>query len=146
MLTRIYLCRSYNPSTCTGRKGKAGRIIAYTQATLVIVPAALVSQWISEIEKCAPELKVTEYLGLGMGLSNPEDVATFAQSVDIVVSTYQVLKGNKRRGAKNKHCYLRRIHWRRVVLDEMQEVDLWRGEGVGEGMGTGREIRNASGG
>ena len=124
MLTRMPLCHSYDPSNRTGRRGKAGRIVAYTQATLVIVPAALVSQWISEIEKCAPELKVTEYLGLDMGLINAEErVAAFTQSVDIVVSTYQVLKGNRRRGAKNKHCYLRRIHWRRVVLDEMQEVD-----------------------
>ena len=121
------MCRSYDPSTCTTGRGRTGQIIAYTQATLVIVLAALVSQWVSEIKKCAPELKVTEYFGVDLihGSGDLEEcLAAFTQSVDIVISTYQVLKGKRRRGAKNKHCYLRRIHWRRVVLDEMQEVGL----------------------
>ena len=121
------MCRSYDPSARATGRGRAGQIIAYTQATLVIVPAALVSQWVSEIKKCAPELKVTEILGVDVihsGGHLDERLAAFTKSVDIVISTYQVLKGKRRRGAKkNKHCYLRRIHWRRVVLDEMQEVD-----------------------
>ena len=117
----------------------------------MIVPTALVSQWVSEIKKCAPELKVTEYLEILETVDLPhsgytvdhleKSLVAFIQSVDIVISTYQMLKGKKRRGAKRKHCYLRQIHWRRVVLDEMQEVHLFRGEWVVRGWG--QNVRSA---
>ena len=156
---RLCVCRSYDRDIST--KGGKPKIIAYTQATLVIVPTALVSQWVSEIKKCAPELKVAEYVEMDfihgrccrvcpVGKCKPRCVhrdcqnrctrghletrlAAFAQSVDVVISTYQVLKG-KKKSKKHvaKHSPLRRIHWRRIVLDEMQEVNLCRRGSVGQ--------------
>ena len=141
----IIVLDSYDAESVTNR------ICGKTSATLVIVPTTLVSQWVAEIKKCAPSLKVAKYVSADLihgrccrihkqckkscehrecqnkrcvGGHLEARLLAFVQSADIIISTYKLLRGKVSGKAKRvtKKCYLSRIHWRRIVLDEMQEV------------------------
>lgn len=127
------------------------RVCGQTSATLVIVPTTLVSQWVAEIKKCAPSLKVAKYVSGDLihgrccrihtqckkscehrecqnkpcVRGHLEDrLLAFARSADVIISTYKVLRGkvSGKRKRFTKKSLLSRVHWRRIVLDEMQEV------------------------
>jgi len=123
-----------------GMEDVFGRAVA-EGGTLIVVPSHLVSQWLCEIEKAAGDsLTVNKYtsenkLHKRCTLSSDQSVKEcldwpggcpgqeghlririqeLANSADIIVTTYAMLKDDK--------IALNRIKWDRVVLDEMQEI------------------------
>ncbi|KAH7101209.1 SNF2 family N-terminal domain-containing protein [Auriculariales sp. MPI-PUGE-AT-0066] len=107
----------------------------WSRATLIVVPASLVSQWAAELKEKVPDLKVLEHAGL----SRPHDTAEFAP-YDAVITSYQTLvaeysnskeigtnDGAKKTSkskttAKPKHSALMQQRWYRVVLDEAHNI------------------------
>lgn len=92
-----------------------------SRSTLVVVPPALVSQWLAEIQKSiggASTLSVAKYTTADLikrdAAGRWRRAAAALASHDLVIATYGALD----------RCTtaLGGIAWRRVVLDEMQEV------------------------
>ncbi|KAK7254945.1 putative tubulin polyglutamylase [Aureococcus anophagefferens] len=129
----------------------AAKPLAASRATLLVLPPALVSQWLDEIRKStvAPGPRVACFVTdedrkalvpercdlRGAGGKKATKREFFVQrraalerlaDHDVVVTTYNALTGpvyDKRRGANNGDAQpLSQIHWHRVVLDEMQMV------------------------
>lgn len=94
-----------------------------SRSTLVVVPPALVAQWMAEVQKSvhgASTLRVAKYTTANLIKRDPAGrwrrAAAALAAHDIVVATY---------GALDKcTTALGGVAWRRVVLDEMQEVPL----------------------
>lgn len=95
-----------------------------THSTLIVVPPALVSQWLAEIKKTAGDAltvdclddKTGEFLRDGRVWNRNLKRASHA---DIVLTTYDAL------GTAKKNTIAKRLHseeWARIVLDEMQEI------------------------
>ncbi|KAL7754181.1 hypothetical protein RI367_000162 [Sorochytrium milnesiophthora] len=110
--------------------------------TLIISPSAISSQWVEEIARHCPALRVFRFHGTSPATSvkgearhddlTPEQLAEY----DVVVTTYDVLKrelhfarAEKERPRRHARKYERktsaivRLKWWRVVLDEAQMVD-----------------------
>ena len=85
-----------------------------THATLIIVPASLISQWENEIVKCAGTGLIVEIVDGQTGDVSRRTDAT--GEADIVLTTYKALV---RRPAA---LVLQGRRWGRIVLDEMQEI------------------------
>ncbi|KAL8954064.1 MAG: hypothetical protein Q9222_000121 [Ikaeria aurantiellina] len=108
-----------------------------SRATLIITPPSILSQWQSELETLAPDLKVTTYDGLRA--EDPDDdgsCITRFTSHDVVLTTYNVLAREIHytghvpdRNFRYTKRYERRlspltqVEWWRVVLDEAQMVE-----------------------
>ncbi|KAI2641841.1 SNF2 family N-terminal domain-containing protein [Hypomontagnella submonticulosa] len=105
-------------------------------ATLIVTPSTLKNQWIFELNKHAPDLRVMVYDGL-KGISAKEDelVPRLAEH-DVVITTYNVLQAEihyaeepPSRSMRNPRKYRRpksplvRISWWRICLDEAQQVE-----------------------
>lgn len=122
------------------------KILARTSATLVIAPAALASQWQRELRRCG--LAVQMFDGEARELWHQEvreakkareaakrrgEVVAKAESrieraarlaaalsqADVVVSSYSVLTDEARKGDTS---VIARMAWRRICLDECQEI------------------------
>ena len=76
--------------------------------TLVIVPRSVVSQWVSELNKFAPQLSVQVWEGKDVPLT-----------ADVVVTTYGRVMNRK---DFEKYTLLHKYSWDRVVLDEAHEI------------------------
>jgi len=80
--------------------------------TLIIAPMSVVSNWMREVQRFAPELRVHVHHGAERLAGEAFERA--ALEADVVITTY---------GLGNRDVdTLRRVHWRRVVLDEAQFV------------------------
>jgi E3 ubiquitin-protein ligase SHPRH len=105
--------------------------------TLIIAPPAISQQWISEINKHAPHLKVVNYQGTtaSQDMTAPE-LEDYLASADIVVSTYNVLASEIFFTQLNPEKSLRRapkyprpksplmtLQFFRVVMDEAQMIE-----------------------
>jgi len=116
-----------------------GTEIRPTRATLIITPPSLKHQWLSELARHAPQLRVMEYEGYGRSCSSPSEeadlVARLAEQ-DVVVTTYSELKSELHfaleppdrptRGERKHHrpkSPLVQLSWWRVCLDEAQEIE-----------------------
>ncbi|GHS99631.1 hypothetical protein AGMMS50276_23630 [Synergistales bacterium] len=82
--------------------------------TLLVIPASLLSNWTSETEKFAPELKYT-IIHTGSGRSNKSEVADDfdKKSADLFITTY---------GMAARLESLREADWDLIVCDEAQAI------------------------
>lgn len=109
-------------------------------ATLIVAPSSLKKQWLSELTKHAPGLRVMLYEGLSQSAREEESkakalIAKLA-SQDVVVTTYNVLTyeldyalgepDRARRAPRKYHrprSPLTQLCWWRVCLDEAQMIE-----------------------
>lgn len=115
----------------------SGANVRQTSATLITAPQAIALQWISEIERHAPQLKVTHYQGIKSHAKKMAGGPTqLLASSDVVVSTYSVLAAeihftqlNPEKSLRGKSKYprpkspLMELQFFRVVMDEAQMIE-----------------------
>lgn len=128
---RLGECRLEAPHICRGGLlcdemglGKTLEIVALIVAnppvqahrpTLIVLPNPLVSQWLVEMEKSAPALRVARFVAESdRATHRPLEVHSL--NFDVVVTTYDVVR-HRQHGEP-----LFRVNWHRIVLDEMQMV------------------------
>jgi len=80
--------------------------------TLVVCPLSVARQWMHEVERFAPGLRV--YLHHGPERLAGDDFAARAREADVVITSYDV--------ATRDVETLGQIHWDRLLLDEAQDV------------------------
>ncbi|PFH60516.1 hypothetical protein XA68_10830 [Ophiocordyceps unilateralis] len=121
-----------------------------TRATLIVTPGALKQQWMSEISRHAPSLKVMHYRGCKN--SQDDDVEEAVRQLadhDIVITTYAVLSAElhfalepPQRARRYERAYPRitsplvRMLWWRLCLDEAQMIE----NGYGQAASVARAI------
>ena len=89
-------------------------------ASLLIVPASLISNWISEIEKFVPDLKVhTAHPGFISSIDTGENKSTVQKNekelnqFDLVITSYALAQ---------RYEWLDVYHWNYLILDEAQAI------------------------
>lgn len=118
-----------------------GRELLATSATLIVAPSSLLDQWLSELNRHAPSLKVLFYPGLKKSAKMKDGSEVSAEHLaeqDVVVTTYEVLRteiwaasDEPLRAMRNEKQYERRksplvqLSWWRVCIDEAQMVENW---------------------
>jgi superfamily II DNA or RNA helicase len=75
--------------------------------SLVVLPKSLVFNWVKEIEKFGPRLRVLDFASAKRGLFRPQDY-------DVVLTTYHVLK--------NELDRLEKVEFDTIILDEAQAI------------------------
>ncbi|KAH7318727.1 putative SNF2 family helicase/ATPase [Stachybotrys elegans] len=114
----------------------AGGLIP-SSATLIVAPESLRAQWVSEISRHAPGLRVKHYQGCKkMTADDPKDIVQELAAYDVVVTTYTVLSAEihfalepPERSRRHERQYERlksplvQISWWRVCLDEAQMIE-----------------------
>ena len=115
-------------------------LVTPSKATLIITPPTILQQWMSELKRHAPSLKVHHYTGIQSGeRSKQEDakvIEELANDYDVVFATYSTLghevhfaedppDRNMRKARKfaRKRSPLVQIQWWRICLDEAQMVE-----------------------
>lgn len=104
-------------------------------ATLIITPPAILGQWITEVNKHAPQLKCFHYRGFSQHTQEEATVEHLLQ-FDVVLTSYDVLSKEIHHATPPPERSLRRakvherrisplvdISWWRVCLDEAQMVE-----------------------
>lgn len=78
--------------------------------TLLVVPMSVVSNWLRESKRFAPELRVLIHHGVER--KSGDDFLLAVEQSDLVITTYALI--HRDLGS------LERVHWGRIVLDEAQ--------------------------
>ncbi|KAK6952260.1 hypothetical protein Daesc_006795 [Daldinia eschscholtzii] len=130
MHTRDNLLNSNNDAAPTAPN------VRPSSATLVVTPATLRRQWVSEFKKHAPHLRVMEYEGLKGVSENEQQLVSELVDHDVVITTYNVLQAEihyaeepPNRSMRHQRKYhrpkspLTQISWWRVCLDEAQQIE-----------------------
>jgi len=108
-----------------------------TGATLVITPPSILQQWISEVKRHAPHLKVMHYEGVkAHNKINASDLLNSLATSDVVISTYSVLAAeinftqlNPTKRLRHESKYPRpkspimMLSWWRILMDEAQMIE-----------------------
>ncbi|TPX15186.1 uncharacterized protein E0L32_004744 [Thyridium curvatum] len=110
-----------------------------TGATLIITPPSLKQQWLSELNRHAPHLRVVVYSGIRASCKDEASEAALVEELaqsDVVVTTYNELRNElyfaldpPSRAMRNERKYhrskspLMQLSWWRVCLDEAQEIE-----------------------
>ncbi|TVY43470.1 putative ATP-dependent helicase [Lachnellula occidentalis] len=114
-----------------------GQNVRPTSSTLIIAPPAIALQWMSEIGKHAPYLRVMHYQGTkAHSKMSPSELLDALASTDIVISSYGVLAAeinftqlNPEKTLRNASKYprpkspLMALQFFRVVMDEAQMIE-----------------------
>lgn len=117
-----------------------GELVKTTPATLIVAPSSLKKQWLSELNKHAPGLRVMHYTGLSQSSRETESKAGALieklRNQDVVVTTYNVLTseldyalGEPDRARRKPRKYhrprspLTQLCWWRVCMDEAQMIE-----------------------
>ena len=132
MLAALILARPFDPAVPdTSANGQlmlqraAKHMPTRVKATLVVVTQAIEAQWVAELRRWAPGLKVARFPADFIGSSNPAARAVrVASSHDVVVTTYDdmTLMARDGLGPGLAKAMREEISWWRVVLDEAQTV------------------------
>jgi hypothetical protein len=93
-------------------KGKGLGLMTAHGPTLVICPTSVAGNWARESERFTPELSVMVHHGATR--SKEADFERLAVASDIVITTYAL--------ATRDRAVLAKVPWRRIVLDEAQNV------------------------
>ncbi|KAK4219515.1 putative ATP-dependent helicase IRC20 [Rhypophila decipiens] len=117
-----------------------GKELLTTPATLIVTPATLLDQWLSELDRHAPALSVMYYPGFKKATKtrDEEELVLEMARHDVVITTYDVLRAevwlttdepsramrNAKRYERPK-CPLVQLSWWRVCIDEAQMVENW---------------------
>ncbi|OAA71573.1 SNF2-related protein [Cordyceps fumosorosea ARSEF 2679] len=121
-----------------------------TRATLIVTPESLRQQWITEIARHAPSLRVIHYQGCRKLEEDEESKAVVKLAAyDVVITTYSVLSQElhfatdpPERSRRFERAYRRpksplvQISWWRVCLDEAQMIE----SGVSQAASVARVI------
>lgn len=113
------------------------RDITDTGATLIVTPESLRRQWVDELSRHAPHLRVTHYSGCEADTHEEEQaLSRELASQDVVVTTYSVLSTElnyvlepPKRPRRHERRYhrpkspLMQLNWWRVCLDEAQMIE-----------------------
>ncbi|RYP12581.1 hypothetical protein DL767_011239 [Monosporascus sp. MG133] len=112
------------------------QIVRPSSATLIVTPATLRRQWVSEFAKHAPNLRVMVYDGMKMFKGDDDDLVTEMAGHDVVITTYNVLQTEihfaeppPERSMRQERRYRRpksplvQLSWWRVCLDEAQQIE-----------------------
>jgi E3 ubiquitin-protein ligase SHPRH len=118
-----------------------GQQLRPISTSLIITPATLLNQWLSEFDKHAPHLRVMHYNGMRKQLRDKHSEAELVDRLanhDVVITTYEVLRGEIHlaidpppRSLRLEKKYERpksplvQLHWWRVCIDEAQMVENW---------------------
>lgn len=107
-----------------------------TGATLIVTPETLKKQWVSEVGKHAPTLRIMVYEGRQKHRETEEELIAEMIHSDIVITTYNVLRTeihfarpeperSRRRERKwaRASSPLVKLSWWRVCLDEAQQIE-----------------------
>ncbi|KHN95378.1 SNF2-related protein [Metarhizium album ARSEF 1941] len=111
--------------------------LATTGATLIVTPDSLRQQWISEMERHAPSLRVKHYQGCKkMRDGDEEAIIDELCGYDVVITTYSALSAElhfafepPERSRRYERAYPRttsplvKIAWWRLCLDEAQMIE-----------------------
>ena len=98
-------------------EARAGDSKNSTHATLIVVPPALVSQWVAEVKKCCGDTLTVNVLDVNDDKFHTRDlVKAGGTGNDILVTTYSALDNTK------TSRFLASWNWGRIVLDEQQEI------------------------
>lgn len=116
-----------------------GTQVKPTSATLIVAPKALKDQWLSELSRHAPQLRVMYYTGIGKSAkdqASEEALITELASHDVVITTYNVLSAEldfaipppdrARRAPRQYHrpkSPLTQLSWWRICIDEAQMIE-----------------------
>ena len=116
-----------------------GEQVRSTPATLIVAPKALKDQWLSELSRHAPQLRVMYYTGIGKSAKDKdseEALITELATHDVVVTTYNVLTAEldfaipppdrARRAPRQYHrpkSPLTQLSWWRICIDEAQMIE-----------------------
>ncbi|KAK8857190.1 E3 ubiquitin-protein ligase [Apiospora arundinis] len=114
----------------------SGQQVRPTGATLIVTPTTLKNQWLSEVNKHAPHLRVMFYEGVKRYKAKGEELLNELAEHDIVITTYNVLQAEihfaekpPERSMRHARTYLRpksplvQLSWWRVCLDEAQQIE-----------------------
>jgi E3 ubiquitin-protein ligase SHPRH len=116
-----------------------GESLRPTPGTLIVSPPSILQQWISEIKRHAPNLKVMHYEGIKAKahkqMSSNDLLERLANS-DVVITTYSVLAAeihytqlNPEKSLRRESKYprvkspLMQLAWWRVCIDEAQMIE-----------------------
>ncbi|GJC93784.1 SNF2 family domain-containing protein [Colletotrichum higginsianum IMI 349063] len=114
-----------------------GEELLTTGATLIVTPDSLRQQWMEELERHAPHLKVRYYPGRKhVKTDAEEELRVDLASQDVVITTYPILSAEvhfamkpPERSRRQERKYerlespLTKISWWRVCLDEAQMIE-----------------------
>ncbi|KAK8001794.1 rad8 and Rdh54p [Apiospora marii] len=114
----------------------SGQQVRPTGATLIVTPATLKNQWLSEMNKHAPSLRVMFYEGIKRYKGKGEELLKELAEHDVVITTYNVLQAEihfaeepPERSMRHARTYPRpksplvQLSWWRVCLDEAQQIE-----------------------
>ncbi|KAI4599911.1 hypothetical protein KJ359_001647 [Pestalotiopsis sp. 9143b] len=107
-----------------------------TGATLIVTPETLKRQWIFEVERHAPALRIMVYEGRSKYQESEEELIQQMIESDVVVTTYNVLRAEvhfarpePERSRRHERTHARassplvKLSWWRVCLDEAQQIE-----------------------
>jgi non-specific serine/threonine protein kinase len=95
-------------SVRTAEKSRQG-----PKTSLLVLPASLISNWTSEIERFLPSLRYFVAHPSGPADRDTLEHGPALDEVDLVITTY---------GLCQKYAWLQSVHWDLVVLDEAQAI------------------------
>lgn len=84
------------------------------QVALVVSPTSLTYNWLSEIERFAPELSVMVLAGTGSQRTSQIEHVKRAKDVDVLITSYPLIRRDIEQ--------MRDISFRYVILDEAQQI------------------------